>query len=246
MIRLEKVNKSYNDLHVLKDISLEFKKGEITVIIGPSGCGKSTLLYVINRIEKVDSGKIYIKDQDIYGPNIELSKIRSEVGLVFQNYSLFSHLTVLENITLAPLSVKKYSKDQAETEAAALLEKVGLLDKIYTYPSQLSGGQQQRIAIIRALAMKPECLLLDEPTNSLDVNMLKEMLDIIKELSVQQGMTLLITTHELNFAAEVGHRMIYLEEGSVIEDDIPKEVLFNPKNDQTKAFLNKRLDGKYY
>jgi polar amino acid transport system ATP-binding protein len=246
MIKLEKVNKYYKDLHVLKDITLEFHKGEIAVIIGPSGSGKSTLLYCINRIETIDSGKILIHGEDIYKPGIDLSRIRTEVGLVFQNYSLFSHLTVLENITLAPITVRKIPKDNAEEMAYDLLGKVGLKDKVYSYPAQLSGGQQQRIAIIRSLAMEPDTLLLDEPTNSLDVNMLKEILDIIKELSSSRGMTLLITTHELNFAGEVADRMIFMYDGSIIEDSTPKEVLFNPKNELTKNFLNQRLDGKFF
>lgn len=246
MIKLENVNKFYKSLHVLKDINLAFNKGDVTVIIGPSGSGKSTLLYVINRIEKIDSGKILINEVDINSPSVDLSKIRTDVGLVFQHYSLFSHLNVLENIVLAPLTVRKFSKDKAEALAVELLEKVGLKDKVYSYPSQLSGGQQQRIAIIRALAMEPEALMLDEPTNSLDINMLKEILEIIKELSNTKGMTLLITTHELNFAAEVGDRMIFMFEGNVIEDSTPKEVLFNPQNELTKKFLNTRLDGNYY
>lgn len=246
MIKIEKVNKFYKSLHVLKDVTLEFHKGDITVIIGPSGSGKSTLLYCINKIEKIDSGKISINGVDINEPGVDLSKIRTEVGMVFQSYSLFSHLTVLENIALAPITVRKLTKENAETMAYELLGKVGLKDKVYSYPSQLSGGQQQRIAIIRALAMEPDTLLLDEPTNSLDVNMLKEVLDIIKDLSAQKGMTLIITTHELNFATEVGNRMIFMYDGSIIEDATPKEVLFNPQNELTKSFLNQRLDGKYY
>lgn len=246
MIKLENVNKHYNSLHVLKNINLEFEKGKITVIIGPSGSGKSTLLYAINRIEKIDSGKITIDDIDIHSPKTDISKIRKDVGLVFQNYSLFSHLNVIENIILAPTSVKKMPKDKAEALALSLLDKVSLKDKKFNFPSQLSGGQQQRIAIARALAMEPKTLLLDEPTNSLDVNMLKEMLYLIKDLSVVKGMTLLITTHELNFAAEVADRMMFMYDGEIIEDSTPKELLYNPQNELTKTFLNQRLDGKYY
>lgn len=246
MIKLEKVNKFYKSLHVLKDITLEFKTGDISVIIGPSGSGKSTLLYCINRVEKIDSGNIYIDGADIYGSNVDISKIRKEVGLVFQQYSLFSHLSVLENIMLAPRTVKKMPKDKAEELAIDLLEKVGLKDKVYAYPSQLSGGQQVRIAIARSLAMEPKTLLLDEPTNSLDVKMVKEIMEMIKGLSSDKGMSLLITTHELNFAAEVGDRMVFMYEGAVIEDSTPKEVLFNPQNELTKDFLNQRLDGKFY
>jgi len=246
MIKLEQVNKYYGDLHVLKDITLEFNKGQVTVIIGPSGSGKSTMLYCINRIEKVDSGKILINDMDIFSPSVDISKIRSDIGLVFQNYSLFSHLSVLDNITLAPTTVRKLTKENAEEMAYELLKKVKLEDKVYCYPSQLSGGQQQRIAIIRSLAMEPDALMLDEPTNNLDVDMLKEMLDIIKDLSSMKGMTLIITTHELNFAAEVGDRLIFMHDGKIIEDSTPKEVLFNPQNELTKKFLNQRLDGRFY
>lgn len=246
MIKLENVNKHYESLHVLKDINLEFETSKITVIIGPSGSGKTTLLYAINRIEKIDSGKIYIDNLDIYSPKTDISKIRKDVGLVFQNYSLFSHLNVMENLILAPMSVKKLPKDKAEALALNLLDKVGLKDKKFSFPSQLSGGQQQRIALVRALAMEPKTLLLDEPTNSLDVNMLKEMLTLIRSLSETKGMTLLVTTHELNFAAEVGDRMMFMHDGAIIEDSTPKELLYNPQNELTKTFLNQRLDGKYY
>lgn len=246
MIKLENVNKHYKTLHVLKDINLEFENSKITVIIGPSGSGKTTLLYAINRLEKIDTGKILVNDIDIHSPKTDISKIRKDVGLVFQNYSLFSHLNVMENIILAPMSVRKLSKNKAESLAISLLDKVGLKDKKFSFPSQLSGGQQQRIALVRALAMEPKTLLLDEPTNSLDVNMLKEMLVLIRDLSETKGMTLLVTTHELNFAAEVGDRMMFMYDGAIIEDSTPKELLYNPQNELTKTFLNQRLDGKYY
>lgn len=246
MIKLEKVNKYYKDLHVLKDIDVEFNKGEINVIIGPSGCGKSTLFYCINRLEQIDSGKILVEGQDIYDKSVDLSELRARLGLVFQSFGLFSHKNVLENIILAPMSVKNIPKDEAEHKATALLEKVGLKDKVYSYPSQLSGGQQQRVAIVRALAMDPISLLMDEPTNSLDVKMIKEILDLIRELSSMDGMTIILSTHELNFAGEVGHRMIFMHDGSIIEDSTPVELLQNPQNDLTKEFLNQRLDGKYF
>lgn len=246
MIKLEKVNKFYKSFHILKDISFEVKKGDVSVIIGPSGSGKTTMLYCINRIEKIDSGKIFINNEDIYSNKADISKIRAEIGLVFQNYSLFSHMTILDNITLAPITVRKLTKNNAEEMAYDLLKKVDLADKVYCYPSQLSGGQQQRIALIRALAMEPDALLLDEPTTSLDVTLLKEVLDIIKDLSEQKGMTIIVTTHELNFAAEIADRMMFMYEGSIIENSTPQEILFNPKNEIIKNFLNQRLDGKYF
>lgn len=246
MIKLENVNKFYKDLQVLRDINIEFNKGEINVIIGPSGCGKTTLLYCINRIEKVDSGKVFVNEQDICDKSVDISRLRTKLGMVFQHFSLFSHKNVLENIIMAPITVKKVKKEEAERKAIELLEKVGLKDKIYSYPAQLSGGQQQRIAIIRALAMDPETLLLDEPTNSLDVKMMKEMLNIIRDLSDKDGMTIILTTHELNFAGEVGHRMVFMHEGAIVEDSTPNELLFHPKNELTKNFLNQRLDGNFF
>lgn len=246
MIRLENVNKYYEDNHVLKDVSLRFDNNTISVIIGQSGSGKSTLLYTMNRIEKIDSGKIFVNSQDIYSSKVDLIKIRSQVGIVFQQYSLFSHLSVLDNIILAPMRVKNLSKSVAIDQAVELLEKLGMKDRMNSFPLQLSGGEQQRVAIARTLAMETSILLLDEPTNSLDVYKVKEILKIIKDISQKKKMTIIITTHELNFAAEVANRAIFMHKGSVVEEGQAKELLFNPRNQLTKDFINERLDGNFY
>jgi len=240
VIKVVNLHKKFKHLHVLKGINLEVKKGEVLVIIGPSGGGKSTLLRCINRLEEPTEGEIYIDGIKITDPSVDINKIRQKVGMVFQLFNLFPHLTVLENITLAPIKVKKVDPQIAVEKAYELLKRVGLLDKAKSYPSQLSGGQQQRIAIARALAMEPEVMLFDEPTSSIDPEMTKEVLDVIRELA-HEGMTMIIATHEMGFAKEVANRVIFLDQGQIIEEGTPKEIFENPKEERTIAFLSKIL-----
>ena len=240
MIKVVNLHKKFKNLHVLKGINLEVKKGEVLVIIGPSGGGKSTLLRCINRLEEPTEGEIYIDGIKITDPKIDINKIRQKVGMVFQLFNLFPHLTVLENITLAPIKVKKIDPKIAKEKAYDLLRRVGLQDKANSYPSQLSGGQQQRIAIARALAMEPEVMLFDEPTSAIDPEMTKEVLDVIRELA-HDGMTMIIATHEMGFAREVAHRIIFLDQGQIVEEGSPKEFFENPKEERTIEFLSKIL-----
>lgn len=240
MIKVVNLHKKFKNLHVLKGINLEVKKGEVLVIIGPSGGGKSTLLRCINRLEKPTEGEIYIDGIKITDPKIDINKIRQRVGMVFQLFNLFPHLTALENITLAPIKVKKIDPKIAKEKAYDLLRRVGLQDKANSYPSQLSGGQQQRIAIARALAMEPEVMLFDEPTSAIDPEMTKEVLDVIRELA-HDGMTMIIATHEMGFAREVAHRIIFLDQGQIVEEGSPKEFFENPKEERTIEFLSKIL-----
>lgn len=236
MIIFENVSKSYKGLNVLNNINFTVNKGEIVSLIGPSGCGKSTLLKCINGLVPASKGKILIDGIDVTAKNADLTKIRSEVGIVFQQFNLFPHLTVMENITLAPLKVRKISDNEAKIQALALLEKVGLLDKIDKYPDQLSGGQAQRVAIARSLAMQPKIMLFDEPTSALDPQMTKEVFDTIKSLA-KEGMTMIVVTHEMNFAREISNRTIFLSRGQIIEEGPPEKLFDNPQSNITREFL---------
>lgn len=241
MINITNLYKNFGDLEVLKNISTEIKKGEIISIIGPSGSGKSTFLRCINKLEEPSSGHIYIDGMDLMDKNTDINKVRERVGMVFQHFNLFPNMTVLDNLILSPIMVKKESKEEAEKYALSLLEKVGLSDKANSYPTQLSGGQKQRIAIARALAMKPEVILFDEPTSALDPEMIKEVLDVMRDLA-KEGMTMLIVTHEMGFARNVGNRILFMDKGEIIEDCSPKEFFENPTNERIKDFLNKVLN----
>ena len=241
MINIENLSKNFGNLKVLKNISTTINKGEIISIIGPSGSGKSTFLRCINKLEEPTEGHIYIDGMDLMDKNTDINKIRERVGMVFQHFNLFPNMTVLENLTLSPIMVKKESKEEAEKYALYLLEKVGLSDKANSYPSQLSGGQKQRIAIARALAMKPEVILFDEPTSALDPEMIKEVLDVMRNLA-KEGMTMLIVTHEMGFARNVGNRILFMDNGEIIEDCSPKDFFENPTNERIKDFLNKVLN----
>ena len=241
MINITNLYKNFGDLEVLKNISTEIKKGEIISIIGPSGSGKSTFLRCINKLEESSSGHIYIDGMDLMDKNTDINKVRERVGMVFQHFNLFPNMTVLDNLILSPIMVKKESKEEAEKYALSLLEKVGLSDKANSYPTQLSGGQKQRIAIARALAMKPEVILFDEPTSALDPEMIKEVLDVMRDLA-KEGMTMLIVTHEMGFARNVGNRILFMDKGEIIEDCSPKEFFENPTNERIKDFLNKVLN----
>ena len=241
MINITNLHKNFGDLEVLKNISTEIKKGEIISIIGPSGSGKSTFLRCINKLEEPSSGHIYIDGMDLMDKDTDINKVRERVGMVFQHFNLFPNMTVLDNLTLSPIMVKKESKEEAEKYALSLLEKVGLSDKASSYPTQLSGGQKQRIAIARALAMKPEVILFDEPTSALDPEMIKEVLDVMRDLA-KEGMTMLIVTHEMGFARNVGNRILFMDKGEIIEDSSPKKFFENPTNERIKDFLNKVLN----
>lgn len=241
MIKIEKLCKNYDKLEVLKGIDAQVNKGDIIAIIGPSGSGKSTFLRCINKLEEPTSGHIYIKNQDIMSDNTDINLIRQKVGMVFQHFNLFPHKTVMENLTLAPMKLKNLSQEEAEKKALILLEKVGLKDKVSAYPNQLSGGQKQRIAIARALAMEPEVMLFDEPTSALDPEMIKEVLDVMRELA-QEGMTMLIVTHEMGFAKNVANRIFFMDRGTILEDTTPTELFSNPKHERTQEFLNKVLN----
>jgi polar amino acid transport system ATP-binding protein len=239
-IRIRNVSKSFGHFQALTNVSLTVKEGEVVMVIGPSGSGKSTLLRCVNRLETVDSGEIWIDNDEVTNPKVDIRKIREEAGMVFQSFNLFPHLTALENITLAPIHVLKENKASAEARAYALLERVGLKDKAKSYPSQLSGGQQQRVAIARALAMKPKVMLFDEPTSALDPKMVGEVLLVIRDLA-NEGMTMMIVTHEMGFAREVGDRVVFMDEGKIIEENEPDQLFDNPKQKRTQDFLSKVL-----
>ena len=241
MIKVENLYKNYGKLEVLKNISTEVKKGDIIAIIGPSGSGKSTFLRCLNKLEEATAGHIYVNNQDLMGVDTDINKIREKVGMVFQHFNLFPHKTVLENLTLSPMKIKGYSQAEAENKALVLLEKVGLKDKAAVYPNQLSGGQKQRIAIARALAMEPEIMLFDEPTSALDPEMIKEVLDVMRDLA-KEGMTMLIVTHEMGFAKNVANRVFFMDRGNILEDTTPIELFENPKHERTKEFLDKVLN----
>ncbi len=239
-VKVDRLYKSFGNLKVLREITTEIHKGEVIAIIGPSGCGKSTFLRCLNLLEVPTSGQIYIDGVDITLPKADIMKIRQKVGMVFQQFNLFPHMTVLQNVTYAPLKVKHVESDEARLKGLELLEKVGLSDKADVYPSKLSGGQKQRVAIARCLAMEPEILLMDEPTSALDPEMVKEVLDVMKALT-QTGITMAIVTHEMGFAREVAHRILFLDGGKVAEDVAPQEFFSNPKCDRAKQFLEKML-----
>ena len=239
-VKVDRLYKSFGNLKVLREITTEIHKGEVIAIIGPSGCGKSTFLRCLNLLEIPTSGQIFIDGADITLPKADIMKMRQKVGMVFQHFHLFPHMTVLQNVTYAPLKVKHIAKDEARLKGLELLEKVGLSDKADVYPSKLSGGQKQRVAIARCLAMEPEILLMDEPTSALDPEMVKEVLDVMKALT-KTGITMAIVTHEMGFAREVAHRILFLDGGKVAEDVPPQEFFSNPKCDRAKQFLEKML-----
>lgn len=239
MIELKDVRKSFGKNEVLKGINLQIDKGEVVVIIGPSGSGKSTVLRTMNYLEEPTSGHVIVDGMDLSDKN-KLNAVRTEVGMVFQNFNLFPHMTVLDNLTLAPVNVRKTDKKEAQDIAMKLLERVGLADKAQMYPDSLSGGQKQRVAIARALAMKPKVMLFDEPTSALDPEMVREVLDVMKSLA-DEGMTMAIVTHEMGFAKEVADRVLFVDGGQILEDGTPVQVFDAPSSDRTKLFLSKIL-----
>ena len=242
MIDIKNLHKSFGGHEVLKGIDLHINPQEVVVIIGPSGSGKSTLLRCMNLLEVPTSGSVVVDGMDLTG-DADINKAREEIGMVFQRFNLFPHMTVLKNITLAPMKVRNISQEEAEKTARELLERVGLGDKADAYPPQLSGGQQQRVAIARALAMKPKVMLFDEPTSALDPEMVNEVLDVMKSLA-NEGMTMAVVTHEMGFAREVGDRLLFVDGGTIIEQGDPREVFENPKEERTKLFLSKVLYEK--
>ena len=240
MIDVKNLTKSFGNLEVLKGVSQHISKGERVVLIGPSGSGKSTFLRCLNLLETPTSGEIIFEGQSITDDKCDINKIRQKMGMVFQHFNLFPNMTILKNITLAPVRTGLMNKEQAEKEARELLKRVGLEDKADNYPAQLSGGQKQRIAIVRALCMKPEVMLFDEPTSALDPEMVGEVLDVMKELA-KSGMTMVCVTHEMGFAREVADRVLFMDEGKILEEGTPGEIFTNPKEQRTKDFLNKVL-----
>ncbi|MEQ8153931.1 MAG: amino acid ABC transporter ATP-binding protein [Clostridiaceae bacterium] len=240
MITVTGLKKHYGKLEVLKGIDLQVNEGEVLCLIGPSGSGKSTLLRCLNSLEEVTEGEVDIDGKRITGKGVNINKLREDIGMVFQSFNLFPHLNVLKNITLAPVELKKMDKAAAEKKAMELLKKVGLQDKSHVYPYSLSGGQQQRVAIARALAMNPKIMLFDEPTSALDPEMVGEVLNVMKELA-NEGMTMVVVTHEMGFAREVADRVIFMDGGYIVEQGTPEEIFSNPKNQRTIDFLNKVL-----
>ena len=237
VIELRHVDKHYGALHVLKDINLKIDRGEVLVVIGPSGSGKSTLCRTINRLETIDSGEILIEGEPLPQEGKELARTRAELGMVFQQFNLFAHKTILDNVTLGPIEVLGLSKGEAEKRAMSLLERVGVAEQAKKVPAQLSGGQQQRVAIARSLAMNPKAMLFDEPTSALDPEMINEVLDVMTELA-RGGMTMVVVTHEMNFARRVGDRVIFMADGAIVEEGTPDEFFDNPKTQRARDFLN--------
>jgi glutamate transport system ATP-binding protein len=240
MISMQAVNKHFGSLHVLKDISLSVDRGQVIVVLGPSGSGKSTLCRTINRLETVDSGTIAIDGEVLPAEGRKLAQLRSDVGMVFQSFNLFAHKTILENVTLAPMKVRKLSKDNAHEKAMELLERVGVANQADKYPAQLSGGQQQRVAIARSLAMNPKVMLFDEPTSALDPEMISEVLNVMTGLA-KDGMTMLVVTHEMGFARGAANRVVFMADGAIVEDAEPAQFFDTPKTDRAKDFLGKIL-----
>ena len=239
-IHVTNLKKNFGKLEVLKDISMDVHEGEVVVLLGPSGSGKSTLLRCLNQLETATAGQIMIDGHDVTDKHTDINKVRENIGMVFQHFNLFNHLTVLDNMTLAPVHLKLMSKEEAKAEAMRLLERVGLADKADAFPSQLSGGQKQRVAIARALEMKPDIMLFDEPTSALHPEMVGEVLAVMKELA-RDGMTMVVVTHEIGFAREVASRVIFMEGGYIVEEGTPDEVILNPKEPRTIDFLSKVL-----
>lgn len=239
-ISVHNLKKNFGKLEVLKDISIEIREGEVVCMIGPSGSGKSTFLRCLNRLEKITSGHVVVDGHPISDPNTNINKVRENIGMVFQHFNLFPHMTILDNMTLAPMKVKGVSKEDAEKKALELLARVGLADRANAYPIQLSGGQKQRVAIVRALAMEPEVMLFDEPTSALDPEMVGEVLDVMKELA-KEGMTMVVVTHEMGFAREVGNRVLFMADGKLLVDGTPSEIFDNPSNPRLHEFLSKVL-----
>jgi glutamate transport system ATP-binding protein len=240
MIRMASVDKHFGDLHVLRDINLEVAAGQVVVVLGPSGSGKSTLCRTINRLEPIDSGTIEVEGKALPAEGKPLAALRADVGMVFQSFNLFAHKTILENVTLAPLKVRKTDKATADKDGMALLERVGIANQRDKYPAQLSGGQQQRAAIARALAMKPKVMLFDEPTSALDPEMVQEVLDVMTTLA-KEGMTMLVVTHEMGFARRAAHRVVFMSDGEIVEDATPDAFFTSPRTDRAKDFLGKIL-----
>ena len=240
MIKVKNLHKKFGKLNVLNGIDAHISPGEVVVVIGPSGSGKSTFLRCLNLLEDVTEGEIYVDDQMINAPKVNINEVRQKMGMVFQQFNLFPHLTIMENITLAPVLLKKMTKEQAEKRGLELLRRVNLEEKAAAYPAQLSGGQKQRVAIARALAMNPEIMLFDEPTSALDPEMVGEVLDVMKDLA-KSGMTMVIVTHEMGFAREVASRVLFVDQGIIMESGTPDEVFNNPQNGRTKLFLSKVL-----
>lgn len=239
-VKVEQLKKNFGSLEVLKGIDLEVKEGEVVCLIGPSGSGKSTFLRCLNRLEETTAGTVIVDDNDLTDPKCNINKVRENIGMVFQQFNLFPHLSVMENIMLAPVDRKKMTKEEAKQLAEKLLAAVGLEEKADEYPANLSGGQQQRVAIARALAMQPDIMLFDEPTSALDPEMVGEVLEVMKKLAAD-GMTMIVVTHEMGFAREVAHRVIFMDGGYIVEQGTPDEVFGNPQNKRTQDFLNKVL-----
>jgi len=240
LVEIADVNKHFGDFHALKDINLSIERGEVIVVIGPSGSGKSTLCRTINRLETFESGSITIDGKTLPEEGKELARLRSDVGMVFQSFNLFAHKTILDNVTLGPIKVRKKSKAEAEERAMELLRRVGVDHQAKKYPAQLSGGQQQRVAIARSLAMEPKIMLFDEPTSALDPEMINEVLDVMVELA-QEGMTMIVVTHEMGFARKAADRVVFMADGRIVEEAKPEEFFTNPKSDRAKDFLSKLL-----
>ena len=240
IIEVKDLQKSFGELEVLKGINTEVQRGEVVVVIGPSGSGNSTFLRCLNLMETPTGGSIFVDGVEITDPKCDINLHRQKMGMVFQHFNLFNNMTILRNMTLAPMTLLKKSREDAEAQAMALLRRVGLEDKASAYPSQLSGGQKQRIAIVRALCMDPEVMLFDEPTSALDPEMVGEVLDVMKELA-RDGMTMVVVTHEMGFAREVGSRVLFMEEGVIMEENEPQEFFTNPKSERLKSFLSKVL-----
>ncbi len=239
-ISVKNLKKNFGSLEVLRHISLDVAEGEVVCLIGPSGSGKSTFLRCLNRLETITAGEVVVDGHPISDSNVNINKVRENIGMVFQHFNLFPHLTVQDNITLAPVELKKMDKENAAKKAIELLERVGLADKAKTYPGQLSGGQKQRVAIARALAMNPDIMLFDEPTSALDPEMVGEVLEVMKQLAAD-GMTMVVVTHEMGFAREVADRVIFMDEGLIVAEGTPEEIFGNPKEERTIGFLNKVL-----